>query len=222
MKKTFLASVAAAALVITTGLASAQGQGPGSTSGASGASPSAPQAAPPASTSGQSGSGTLNRSDSPSSMDNMKSDKASPGDRAQDNSKQPSGSKAAQDNKMAPAAPKSATDSQTPSSSKSATDSQTKQSTTTGQAGAGAKITTEQRTQITTVIKQQNVKPVTNVNFSISVGAKVPRGSVTFHALPAQVVTIYPEWRGYEYILVGSEIIVVNPRTLEIVAIIDA
>lgn len=221
MKKTFLASVAAAALVITTGLASAQGQGPGSTSGASGASPSAPQAAPPASTSGQSGSGTLNRSDSPSSMDNMKSDKASPGDRAQDNSKQPSGSKAAQDNKMAPAAPKSAQDNQ-PASSKSATDSQTKSSTTTGQAGAGAKITTEQRTQITTVIKQQNVKPVTNVNFSISVGTKIPRGSVTFHALPAQVVTIYPEWRGYEYILVGSEIIVVNPRTLEIVAVLPA
>lgn len=226
MKKTLLASAAAAALVITTGLAGAQGQGPGSTSGASGASPSAPQAAPPASTSGQSGSGTLNRSDSPGSMDGMKSDRQ-PGDRVQrdgapdqkraQDSKQPnnmkadtpSGSKAAQDNKMAPG-------------SKSATDSQTKSSTTTGQAGAGAKISTEQRTQITSVIKQQNVKPVTNVNFSISVGAKIPRGSVTFHALPAQVVTIYPEWRGHEYILVGSEIVVVNPRTLEIVAVLEA
>lgn len=226
MKKTLLASVAAAALVVTTGLAGAQNPGPGSTSGASGASPSAPQAAPPASTSGQSGGGTMNRGDTPGSMDNMKSDRA-PGDRVQrdgapdqkraQDSKQPnnmkaetpSGSKAAQDNKMAPA-------------SKSATDSQSKQSTTTGQAGAGAKITTEQRTQITTVIKQQSVKPVTNVNFSISVGAKIPRGSVTFHALPAQVVTIYPEWRGYEYILVGSEIIVVNPRTLEIVAVLEA
>ena len=44
--------------------------------------------------------------------------------------------------------------------------------TTTGQAAAGGKLSTEQRTQITTVIKQQNVRPVTNVNFSISVGTR--------------------------------------------------
>ena len=91
---------------------------------------------------------------------------------------------------------------------------------TVGQAGAGAKLSTEQRTKITTVIKQQRVAPVTNVNFSISVGTRVPR-TVSFHALPREVVTIYPQWRGYEYFLVNSQIIVVNPRTLEIVDVID-
>jgi hypothetical protein len=35
-------------------------------------------------------------------------------------------------------------------------------------------------------------------------------------------VTIYPDWRGYEFFLVGNEIVVVNPRTLEIVAVLDA
>ena len=94
-------------------------------------------------------------------------------------------------------------------------------STTTGQAGAGAKLSTEQRTKITTVIKSQNVRPVTNVNFSISVGARVPR-DVGFHPLPAEIVTIYPEWRGYEFILVNNQILVINPRTLEIVDVIDA
>ena len=58
--------------------------------------------------------------------------------------------------------------------------------TTTGQAGAGAKLSTEQRTQITSVIKEQRVSPVTNVNFSISVDTRVPR-DVTFHALPSRV-----------------------------------
>jgi hypothetical protein len=96
----------------------------------------------------------------------------------------------------------------------------TKATTTTGQAGAGAKLSTEQRTKITTVIKSQNVRPVTNVNFSISVGTHVPR-NVGFHPLPAEIVTIYPEWRGYEFFLVGNQIVVVNPRTLEIVDVID-
>jgi hypothetical protein len=72
------------------------------------------------------------------------------------------------------------------------------------------------------VIRDQRVAPVTNVNFSISVGTRVPRGGVSFHPLPAEVVTVYPEWRGYEFILVRDQIIVIDPRTLEIVAVIDA
>jgi len=102
--------------------------------------------------------------------------------------------------------------------SKGATDSK---SQTTGQAGAGAKLSTEQRTKITTVIKSQHVQPLNNVNFSISIGTRVPRG-VSFHPLPAEVVTVYPEWRGYEFVLVGDQIVVIDPRTLEIVAVIEA
>lgn len=104
--------------------------------------------------------------------------------------------------------------------SKSATE--TKSSTTTGQAGAGSKqMTTEQRTTIRTVIREQRVRPVQNVNFSISIGTRVPR-TVSFYPLPQQLVSIYPDWRGYRYFLVGDEIIVVNPRTFEIVAVLEA
>ncbi|MFL6826155.1 MAG: DUF1236 domain-containing protein [Bradyrhizobium sp.] len=98
---------------------------------------------------------------------------------------------------------------------------ETRSQTTTGQAGAGAKLTTEQRTKITSVIRQQHVEPVQNVNFSISVGTRVPR-EVRFHTLPSEIVTIYPEWRGYEYFLVRDQIVVVDPRTLEIVAVLEA
>jgi hypothetical protein len=94
---------------------------------------------------------------------------------------------------------------------------------TTGQGAAGgtANLSTEQRTRIRTVIKQQNAQPITNVNFAISVGTSVPR-SVRFYSLPLELVDIYPGWRGYDYFLVGNQIIVVNPRTLEIVAVLDA
>jgi hypothetical protein len=102
--------------------------------------------------------------------------------------------------------------------SKGASDSK---SQTVGQAGAGAKLSGEQRTKITTVIRDQHVAPVTNANFAISVGTRVPH-DVRFYPLPTEVVTIYPEWRGYEFILVNDRIVVVDPRTFEIVAVIEA
>jgi hypothetical protein len=95
-------------------------------------------------------------------------------------------------------------------------------SQTTGQAGAGgARLSTEQRTRISTVIRDQHVAPITNANFAISIGSRVPR-EVSFRPLPTEVVTVYPEWRGYEFFLVRDQIVVVNPRTLEIVAVLDA
>jgi hypothetical protein len=102
--------------------------------------------------------------------------------------------------------------------SKSATENR---SQTTGQAGAGAKLSGEQRTKITTVIRDQHVAPINNVNFSITVGTRVPR-EMSFHPLPTEIVNIYPAWRGYEFFLVNEQIIVVDPRTFEIVAVIDA
>ena len=87
--------------------------------------------------------------------------------------------------------------------------------------GRRQELNAKQRTTIRTVIKDQNVKPVTNVNFSIAVGTQVPR-TVTFHPVPRQLVTIYPDWQGYEYFLVNDQIIVVNPRTLQIVAVLEA
>jgi len=93
--------------------------------------------------------------------------------------------------------------------------------TTVGQAGAGAKLSTEQRTKITSVFREEKVAPVNNVNFSISVGTRVPREGVEFHTLPQRVVTIYPEWRSYKYIMVRDQIVIIDPNTYEIVAVLN-
>ena len=96
---------------------------------------------------------------------------------------------------------------------------------TTGQGAAGrsgsAALTTEQRTKISTTIRQSNVRPVTNVRFNIAVGTAVPR-DVTLHPLPAAVIEVYPEWRPYRFVLVGNEILVIDPATHQIVAILEA
>ena len=105
-------------------------------------------------------------------------------------------------------------------SNKATTPAAERSTTGQGAASGAAKLSTEQRSKITTVIRQQKVQPVT-LNVSISVGTRVP-SSVRYYPLPVEVVTIYPEWRGYDYILVGDRIVILNPRTHEIVAIIEA
>ena len=69
-------------------------------------------------------------------------------------------------------------------------------------------------------IKQEKVEEVTNVNFNISIGATVP-SSVRYHALPPRIVEIYPEWRGYDFIVVRGKYIILRPQTHEIVYIIE-
>jgi hypothetical protein len=78
----------------------------------------------------------------------------------------------------------------------------------------------EKQTQIASAIKQEKVKEVTNVNFNISIGTAVP-STVRYYPLPSRIVEIYPEWRGYDFILVRGKYIVLRPHTHEIVYIIE-
>jgi len=102
---------------------------------------------------------------------------------------------------------------------------------TTGQATAPAKspnanlsinITPENRTRIHEVfIKERSAPRVDRVTFGLSVGTAVPR-SVRIVAVPQSIIEIQPTWRGYEYFMVGNQIVIVDPRSMEIVAVLDA
>jgi Protein of unknown function (DUF1236) len=246
----FMISVAAAALIAGTGFANAQGTGmsreaPSAGSSAQQSAPSSDRGSPSATPMNRDSA-----SDSKGSDQGMKStqseEKMQPqggkNQRAQEDMKGgPKGEKSAQENNMNKGEKSKSMSSETNekgaagkdmkaegrqdrdgnmnAESKGAADS--KSQTTTGQAGAGAKLSSEQRTKITSVIRGQHVEPLKNANFSISVGARVPR-DVSFRPLPTEIVTIYPEWRGYEFILVNDQILVIDPRTFEIVAVLDA
>ena len=247
MSSRFMISVAALALIAGTGLANAQGAGT-SREGSSGGSTmqqSAPSSGP--SSAGSSPGQMSHESTESKSPDATKSPSGMKS--TQSETKSPSGMKSTQSEQKSPSAAKNdhAEDMQKSKSMSSDNDSakggakdmkaegredrggnmkaeskgtETRSQTTTGQAGAGAKLSTEQRTKITTVIRDQHIAPANNVNFSISIGTRVPR-EVSFHPLPTEVVTVYPEWRGYEFFLVRDQIIVVDPRTLEIVAVLE-
>jgi hypothetical protein len=111
-----------------------------------------------------------------------------------------------------------------PGDAKSGTSAQGDSKATTGQGSAGgakASLTVEQKTKIReTVIKSSNAPRVTNVNFTVNVGTVIPR-TVKFAPLPTILVEYNPSWRGYDYFIVGDQIVIVDPRTLRIVAVLD-
>ncbi|WP_346657384.1 DUF1236 domain-containing protein [Bradyrhizobium monzae] len=80
-------------------------------------------------------------------------------------------------------------------------------------------INDQQRTRIGASISHLNVQPLTNVNFSLSVGTVVPR-DVRLQPLPADVVEIVPQYPGYNFVLVKDEIVIVEPATYKIVTVL--
>ena len=96
-----------------------------------------------------------------------------------------------------------------------------KSGATVGAAGSGAvNLTTEQRTTIRSTVLTSNAPRATNINFSINVGTVVP-SSVRIVEVPDTIVRIRPAWKGYRYFVYNDEIIIVEPRTLKIVAVLD-
>ncbi|WP_349629007.1 DUF1236 domain-containing protein [Bradyrhizobium diazoefficiens] len=84
---------------------------------------------------------------------------------------------------------------------------------------ASVNINDQQLTRISTSISHLNVQPLTNVNFSLLVGTVVPR-DVRLQQLPAEVVEIVPQHRGYDFVLVKDEIVIVEPSSYKIVAVL--
>jgi hypothetical protein len=251
MTNRFMISVAAAALIASSGLAYSQGAGGAGSAG--GASPSAQQGAP-SSERGAPSAAPMNRDSGGSS--GMKGAESNEGAKGGMNNAQSregmskDGTKNAQSKDgtskegmkdaqsrdgMSKDGAKNA-QSKDGMSKDGAKDAQSKDgmskdstaakdsksSTTTGNAATSATAAppAEKRTQIVSAIRSEKIQETTNVNFNIAVGTRVPT-SVRFHPLPPRIVEIYPEWRGYEVILVSGRYIIVRPETHEIVYIIE-
>jgi hypothetical protein len=88
---------------------------------------------------------------------------------------------------------------------------------------ASVNLTSEQRTRIHSIIISERSAPrVAHVDFDVHVGTVVPRDRVKLVAVPSTIVEIQPAWRGFEYFLVGDQIVIVDPATLRIVAVVPA
>jgi hypothetical protein len=213
MRKTLMASAAIAALLAATGLATAQGVNQGgvkSSESPAAASPKGDTAAPmnaPAAKGAETATPGAGSKEAVPQQAQGKPDAKTSGEMKADSKTKASESTTTSKDMKNPTA----------ETKPSAFDGKT-----TGNAATSATAAppAEKRTQITSAIKQEKVEEVTNVNFNVSVGTTVPAG-VRYHALPSRIVEIYPEWRGYEFILVRGKYIILRPHTHEIVYIIE-
>ena len=89
-----------------------------------------------------------------------------------------------------------------------------------GASGRPVHVTTEQRTRIRSTLRSEHVQVLHGVNFALSVGTLVP-GQYEYHLLPPAIIEFIPEYRGFDYILVDNEIIIIEPGTRRIVDVID-
>lgn len=104
---------------------------------------------------------------------------------------------------------------------KSAAEKAAPSDTTASKAGTQPRVqlSEQQQTRVReTVLKQRNAR-VTNVNFSVTVGTRIPH-SVRLVALPAAVIEVVPEYRSYHYVVVGDDIVIVDPGSYEIVYVL--
>jgi hypothetical protein len=215
MRKTLMVSVAVAALLAATGFATAQGVSQGGAKGSespAAASPKGDTAAP---------------MNAPAAKG---AETATPGAASKEVPQHAQGKPDAKPAGEMKADGKSkASDSSTPTTTSkdvknptAETKPSTSDSKTTGTAATSAPAAppAEKQTQIVSAIKQEKVEEATNVNFNISIGTAVP-SSVRYYPLPARIVEIYPEWRGYDFIRVRGKYIIIRPQTHEIVYIIE-
>ena len=86
-------------------------------------------------------------------------------------------------------------------------------------ANASVNINDQQRARISTSVARLKVQPLNNVNFSLSVGTSVPR-NVRLQRLPAAAVKVIPQYRGYNFVLARDEIVIVEPSSYKIVAVL--
>ena len=86
---------------------------------------------------------------------------------------------------------------------------------------APAPLSSEQHAKVWETIRGEKVARFTGAKFAMTVGEIVPQ-TVHLYALPARVIEYAPQYRGYEYIQVGEEILIVDPSTHRIVAVVAA
>jgi Protein of unknown function (DUF1236) len=113
---------------------------------------------------------------------------------------------------------------QRPSSKESSSTAERPSNTNTAQsgnaaAGGSVDINERERTRLSQSFAKLDVRPITNVNFRVSVGTVVPR-DIRLETVPSDVVEIVPQFRGYKFFAVRDEIVIVEPSSLEIVAVL--
>jgi Protein of unknown function (DUF1236) len=68
-------------------------------------------------------------------------------------------------------------------------------------------------------LRSEPVQRIDRVNFALTAGTIVP-AYVTLNPLPARIVEIVPQYRGYDFVMVRDEIVIIEPQTRPITTVL--
>jgi hypothetical protein len=80
-------------------------------------------------------------------------------------------------------------------------------------------ISSEQETKIRASVKNAKVDHVAKLAIPLTIGAEVPR-NLHFYPFPKEVAEIAPEYGAYFYVVAAEKIVVIDPLSYRIVAIL--
>jgi hypothetical protein len=86
---------------------------------------------------------------------------------------------------------------------------------------APAALSSEQHAKMWNTVRGEKAARFTGERFAMTLGEMVPQ-TVHLYRLPDSVFEYAPQYRGFEYIQVGEDILIVDPSTHRIVAVIAA
>jgi hypothetical protein len=237
MKSKLLVTVAAAALIVGTTLAFAQQDEHGGTAKPGGAMEHAQQAPGGAMGHAQSPSGSgpankgLSQTEEHGNTMQRGAQENQPGKagvNAQEHAQTQERSKT-EENAQTQERTKTQENAQTPDSTRTQQNAQTQErggqtqqnaAETRAANGKSVQLSETQRAQVKDIIvRNRDVARVDHPDFNVSVGVTIPR-TIHVAVLPEDIVTVVPEYRGFDYVVVGDQFLIIDPQSLEVVAIL--
>jgi hypothetical protein len=80
-------------------------------------------------------------------------------------------------------------------------------------------ISRRQRARVHDILVRRRVEPE-SIDFPVRIGARVP-SYITSYRLPDEVYDYLPGYERYRYFVTGDDVVIVDPATLEVVAVLE-
>jgi hypothetical protein len=82
------------------------------------------------------------------------------------------------------------------------------------------KLNERQQAEVRGVLRSEQIEKLDRVDFSLSTGTIVP-SYAPIRPLPERIVEIVPQYRGYDFVMMRDEIVIIEPRTRRIVTVLQ-
>ena len=133
--------------------------------------------------------------------------------------KEPSNSKGTAESAQSKAAPKSGESAAGKENSGAAKGTASKEG---GGAASATNISSEERTKVTSEIRNVNIKEAVNIDVAVNIGSVAPTTIEEYWVpVPTEILRIVPAWRSYRIVKIRGRIFVIEPSSRKIVYVLE-